>query len=59
MQPHDVQTIVTAKVVGLSAGTMGSGLWAWLGENHQEIGAMCSLFGALCLGITLWRNRGK
>ena len=41
--------IAGAKVAGAGGvASVGSGLWVWLGNNNNEIAAICSIVGAAC-----------
>lgn len=39
----------------------GSMFWAWLGSNHEQVTAVCAIFGALValVGLVIQINRGR
>ena len=47
----------SVKVYAGSAATAGGGLWAWLGENHQQIGALVGLIALLYTTIVFVQNQ--
>jgi len=57
-QEH-IHAVASLKIGGISALTCMSGIWTWLGENHNEIGAVCSIVGMCGLIYSIWRNRDK
>jgi hypothetical protein len=60
-QAADAAVQTAQKLTIAGSGTAGAGgLWAWFGEHHQEIGAVCAMVGAVCavggLVFTIWKG---
>lgn len=54
LQPVENVAAAAQKLTMASgASATGAGLWAWMGEHHQEIGALCAMIGAAFAGIGL------
>lgn len=59
---HSAKVVAGAKFTTASAAvTGGSGVWAWLGENHQAVTAVCGIGGFCCaiIGViyTVWHGQ--
>ena len=63
MRAEPIQHVVSAaKGTAISGSVaMGGGMWAWLGDNHTQIGAICAVVGAVCaiigMAVTWHRSR--
>ena len=58
VQEHIQQIIQISDraIAGTGTVTVGSGLWAVLGNNAQAIGAACAMLGVVLTIIAVWVN---
>lgn len=58
----DMQRVEDAiKMLFGSAVSIAGGAWTWIGTNHQSIGALCAILGAVYATIyfTAWVRHGR